>query len=108
AERVVADRGLRVSESEFGDAVEAARLDPVDRASRRPGAFVVAAGDLAVRTDAHAVRGAKAAGHDFELRAVLGHLEQAAVVRHDLVPAASAGPHGTAAHKVKVAVGIGL
>jgi subtilisin family serine protease/sugar lactone lactonase YvrE len=50
AKRIVADLGFFRLAGEFGNAIEAAGLDPIDRARRRPRALVVAASDLSSRT----------------------------------------------------------
>ena len=67
--------------------VEAALLDPVDRAARHKGALVVTRGHLAIRADANSVRSAEATGVLAELGAVLADLENAAVVLTDTLKA---------------------
>ena len=85
---------------EIFHAVKAAGLDPVYRAARDPRTLVVAAGELAVRPDAHAVGRAEAGGHHGELLAVLVDLHhRASMGRHIAVAAAAAEATSAAAHR---------
>ena len=63
--------------------IEAALLDPVDRAARYKGSLVIPRGHLAIWADANSVGSAEATGVLAELAAVLADLENAAVVLED-------------------------
>ena len=83
-------------------AVEAVASQPADLAGRNPVALVVRAGDLVVRTHAHAIGGAEAAGKLLQLRAVRRHFKHAAVLGEKRVH------HVAVGGKVEVAHAIGL
>ena len=84
------------------------RRDPIDRRRGNPSAFVVTRRDLPARTHADAVRSAHACGEDFELRAVLRHLEDTAIVVTQRAPAVAARIHRTTLGEVEVARRISL
>src|SRR5438552_2664596 len=75
---------------QIAHATKSSLADPVDRSRRDPGAFVVAGGELAIGTDADAVRRAKAAGDDIQLFAIFAQLEEATGMGADLAVAAAA------------------
>ena len=57
--------------------------DQVDPVFRRPRSFLVRDEERAVVVHAHAVGGTKAIRENLRVRAVLGDLEQRAVMRHE-------------------------
>jgi hypothetical protein len=80
----------------------------VDVVDRNPSSLVVAVGDLTVRSDAHAVRGADTGSVDLELLAVRRDLEDAAMVLAEGAPAATSRIHGSALEEVEVTLRVGL
>ena len=98
AQRLVM-RGQRLLVGEIFHAVKAAGLHPVDRATRHPSAFIVAAGELTVGTHAHTVWRTETGSHHGELLAVLVDLQQRpGVRRHMAVAAAAAEAAAATAH----------
>src|SRR5688572_27217633 len=80
----------------------------MDVVHRDPGALVIAHGNLTFRAYADAIRSAHAGRKDLKLLAILGDLEDAAVVRGEGTPPAAAWIHRAALGEVKVPLRIGL
>ena len=90
-------------------AVETTGLNPVHRAGRHPGAFVVTGRDLAVPgVYADAVRCAEARGYRLELFAIGTDLHQRAGVARDGLETTSAALHRSSLGEVEVAFLVGL
>ena len=106
--RVLELLGRRDAVREVGHFDEFAGLGEVDVVDGDPSALVVAVGDLTVRSDAHAVRGADTGSVDLELLAVRRDLEDAAMVLAEGAPAAASRIHGSALKEVEVALRVGL
>ena len=108
AERtIVVRRGLRLM-GEIDHAVEATLLHPVESAHGRPGAFVVAGGELAGRADADTVGSSEARSEELALLPIRGNLQERPVVVADLVETPTTLTDGTSLDDVEIAGGVRL
>ena len=93
---------------EIDHAVEATLLHPVESAHGRPGAFVVAGGELAGRADADTVGSSEARSEELALLPIRGNLQERPVVVADLVETPTTLTDGTSLDDVEIAGGVRL